>query len=166
MRGLLLPLERALILIHRRPVCVNARPPLPSCARGYRRKSSKRHENEAFCWWVGEQLGLLPDFGPMAFSLQTALGCQFQTELMGRNLMNSSAEPKMSDSIQQFHIAAPVPSLPKGEKEPGHPCSGEGRCCGGCKNPKRPSATQAEQLSGSSENTSQAEHRSSAARSA
>lgn len=52
--------------------------------------------------------------------------------------MNSPAEPKMSGSFEQLNANA-FPAN-KTTKEPGHPCSGEGKCCGGCRNPKRPVA--------------------------
>lgn len=50
--------------------------------------------------------------------------------------MNSSVEPKMSGSFELIKVNEMAPNASK--KEPGHPCSGEGRCCGGCRNPKRP----------------------------
>ena len=53
--------------------------------------------------------------------------------------MNTSTEPKMSGTFEQLNASANPPVLPV--KEPGHPCSGEGRCCGRCRNPKRPVAT-------------------------
>jgi hypothetical protein len=52
--------------------------------------------------------------------------------------MNSPVEPKMSGSFELLKATEIAPNALK--KEPGHPCSGEGRCCGGCRNPKRPVA--------------------------
>jgi hypothetical protein len=40
----------------------------------------------------------------------------------------------MSEPDHFLELPATLPSV----KQPGHPCAGEGRCCGGCKNPKRP----------------------------
>lgn len=37
-----------------------------------------------------------------------------------------------------------LPSSTVSSHESGHPCAGEGRCCGGCKNPKRPVQSAAE----------------------
>lgn len=68
--------------------------------------------------------------------------------------MNSSAEPKMPDSFQQLPVAT---SLLKAGKELGHPCSGEERCCGGCRNPQWPLASQVDQTSTHSESPSEAE---------
>jgi hypothetical protein len=59
--------------------------------------------------------------------------------------MNSSVEPKMPVSFQNLPTATAAASSQQAEAERDHACSGQGRCCGGCRNPKRPLANQAEQ---------------------
>lgn len=51
------------------------------------------------------------------------------------------------ESVQPILLAAyPGPTA----EEAGHACQGEGRCCGGCRNPKRPLASVDEQTALSS----------------
>ena len=59
------------------------------------------------------------------------------SELLGKSDSLENAQPTLLQAYQ------PLP-----QKEPGHACKGEDRCCGGCRNPKRPVAPAAEGIVG------------------